>query len=232
LTKIVNAEIDLLKRAAATRAVEEIQNGMVVGLGSGTTAAFALEAMAKRINEGLSMVGVPSSEKTAAIARQLNVPLTDFDTHPHIDLTIDGADQVERSTLNLIKGLGGSLLREKIVAAASTRMIVIVDSSKVVDRLGSRTPLPIEVVPFGWQATFGKLDEIGCKPSLRTIGGIPFITDEGNYIADCSVGEVADASTLGRQITNIVGVVETGLFIDLASMIVVGGINGIEIIRK
>lgn len=232
MTKIFNVDFNQFKKAAATRAVEEIENGMVVGLGSGSTAAFALEAMAKRIGEGLEMIGIPSSEKTAAIARQLGIPLTDFGAHPHIDLAIDGADQVEHSTLNLIKGLGGSLLREKIVAAASRRMIVIVDSSKMVDRLGSRTPLPVEIVPFGWQATFEKLEKSGCKPALRTIDGVPFVTDEGNYIVDCSVGEVENASIFQRQIANIVGVVETGLFIGIASMIVVGGINGIEIIRK
>lgn len=230
MIKTFSAETDLFKRAAATRAVEEIENGMVVGLGTGSTATFALEAMAKRISEGLVMVGIPSSEKTADLARHLGISLTDFDTHSHIDITIDGADQVERSTLNLIKGLGGSLLREKIVAAASKRMIVIVDSNKMVARLGSRSPLPVEIVPFGWQATCEKLDRLGLKPDLRTIDGIPFVTDEGNYIADCGVAEIADACAIEKQIISIVGVVETGLFISVASMIVIGGINGVEIL--
>ncbi len=232
MIKTFSAETDILKRAAASRAVEEIQNGMVVGLGTGSTVTFALEGMAKRIGDGLDMVGIPSSEKTADIARHLGIPLTDFDTYPHIDLTIDGADQVERPTLNLIKGLGGSLLREKIVAAASKRMIVIVDSNKMVERLGSRTPLPVEIVPFGWQATCEKLERLGFKPDLRTIDDIPFVTDEGNYIADCGVAEIADASALEKQIVSIVGVVETGLFISVASMIVIGDINGVEIIRR
>lgn len=232
MKKASGAETDRLKRAAAVRAVEEVENGMVIGLGSGSTAAFALEALADRIGKGLRITGIPSSEKTTNIARRLKIPLTDFDAHRRIDLAIDGADQVERSTLNLIKGLGGSLLREKIVAAASKRMIIIVDQSKLVERLGQRTPLPVEIVPFGWQSTFEKLDALGCKPVLRMTDELPFVTDEGNYIVDCGVSDIADSTLLEQQLASIVGVIESGLFIDLADTVFIGGRNGVEVIRK
>src|SRR6185437_7165453 len=151
------------KRAAAARAIEEVEDGMVLGLGSGSTAAFAVEALAARIAKGLRVAAIPSSEATAALARQFGVPLTSLAKHRRIDVTIDGADQVERGTLNLIKGLGGALLREKIVASASDRMIVVVDETKLVDRLG-RSPLPVETVSFGWQTTLDRLSAFGCEP--------------------------------------------------------------------
>src|SRR5258705_13768603 len=157
----------VLKRAAAEAAVELVQDGMVVGLGTGSTAAFAIEALARRHRQGLRFLGIPTSEPTAAHARAAGIPLTSFAEHRRIDLTIDGADEVERGTLNLIKGLGGALLREKIVAAASARMIVIVDELKVVARLGARVPLPVEVVRFGWQTVLDRLSGVGAMPTLR-----------------------------------------------------------------
>lgn len=224
------AALNVLKRAAAVRAVAEVESGMVLGLGSGTTAALAIEALAARISEGLQVVGIPTSETTAALARRHGVPLTTFDTHRRIDLTIDGADEVDCRTFHLIKGLGGALLREKIVAAASERMIVVVDETKVVDRLGARGPLPVEIVPFGWQATFERLAAMGCRPRLRTAVDRPFKTDNGNYIADCIVTEIADPPALEARLAKIVGVVESGLFIGLASMLVIGRKNGVEVI--
>jgi ribose 5-phosphate isomerase A len=220
------------KRAAAVRAVAEIEDGMVVGLGSGSTAAFAVEALAARIAKGLRVVGIPTSEKTASLAYRLGVPLTSFTEHRRIDVAIDGADQVERSTLILVKGLGGALLREKIVASASSRMIVVVDETKLVDRLGGDTPLPVEIVPFGWQIVLDRLAAIGCAPRLRLAGEQPFVTDGGNYIADCTIAEIADPSSWQTQLSAIVGVVETGLFIDLASTVVVGRPTGVEVIEK
>ena len=226
------AELDALKQAAAVRAVAEVESGMVLGLGSGTTAALALEALAARISEGLRVVGIPTSEKTAMLARRRGVPLTTFDAHRRIDLTIDGADEVDCRTFHLIKGLGGALLREKIIAAASERMIVVVDESKVVDCLGAHGTLPVEIVPFGWQTTLDRLAAMDCQPRLRMIAGEPFRTDGGNYIVDCIITEIADPPVLEARLADTVGVVESGLFIGLASMLVIGRKNGVEVINQ
>ena len=221
-----------IKRAAAARAVAEVADGMVVGLGSGSTAAFALEHLAERVAGGLRIAGIPTSKATAALARRLGIPLTDFDRNPRIDLTIDGADQVERGTLHLIKGLGGALLREKIVAAASARLIIAVDESKLVDRLGGRTPLPVEIVRFGWQTTLDRLAALGCAPQLRRAGGEPVTTDGGNLIADCALAEIPDPPALEARLSSIVGVVETGLFIGMAAAVVIGHAAGVEIVQR
>src|SRR6185437_4216362 len=204
----------------------------VVGLGTGSTAAFALEAIAKRLGEGLRILGIPTSEATAAAARRLGIPLTDFAAHPAIDLTIDGADEVECGTLDLVKGGGGALLREKIVASASRRMIVVVDEGKLVDRLGSRMPLPVEVVPFGWQAAAARLAATGAETRLRMAGAAPFRTDGGNYIVDCAYGGIADAPALERRLGAIVGVVESGLFVGLAAAVIVGTPAGLRRIER
>lgn len=221
-----------MKRAAALTAVEQVEDGMVLGLGSGSTAAFAIEALAARIAKGLRIVGIPTSERTAALARRLGVPLASFAEQRHIDVAIDGADQVERSTLNLVKGLGGALLREKIVASASHRMIVVVDETKLVGRLGRATPLPVEIVSFGWQTVLDRLTAIGCTPQLRMAGEQPFTTDGGNYIADCAIAEIPDAAALETRLAAVVGVVESGLFVGLASKVIVGGADGIQVIEK
>lgn len=220
------------KRSAARRAVAEVEDGMILGLGSGSTAAFALEALAARVAAGLRVAGIPTSERTAALARRLGVPLTSFAEHRHIDLTIDGADQVERGTLNLIKGLGGALLREKIVAGASDRMIVVVDETKLVDRLGGRTPLPVEIVAFGWQTVLDRLAAMGCAPLLRAEADQPVVTDGGNYIADCAVAEIADPAALEARLATTLGIVESGLFVGLASRIFIGREGGVEVIAK
>jgi len=220
------------KRAAAARAVMEVEDGMVLGLGSGSTAAFAVEALAARIKKGLRVVGIPASETTDALARRLGVPLTSFAEHRRIDIAIDGADQVERGTLNLVKGRGGALLREKMVAAASDRMIVVVDETKLVDRLATNTPLPVEIVSFGWQTVLDRLAAIGCGPRLRLVGDKPFMTDGGNYIVDCAIAEIPDPAALEARLSAIIGVVESGLFIGLASKIVVGRPTGVEVIER
>lgn len=228
----IAADLDDMKRAAALRAVEEVEDGMVLGLGSGSTAAFALEALAARIVRGLRIAGIPTSEKTAALARRLDVPLTSFAEHRRIDLTIDGADQVERGTLNLVKGLGGALLREKIVASASRRMIVVADETKLVERLGARTPLPIEIVPFGWETVLDRLAAMSCAPRLRLADGKPFVTDSGNYIADCALDDVGDAAGLEARLAAVVGVVDSGLFVGIASSAVIGTSTGVAVLRK
>ncbi|MGH7033726.1 MAG: ribose-5-phosphate isomerase RpiA [Stellaceae bacterium] len=221
-----------MKVAAAQRAVEEIADGMVVGLGSGSTAELALEALAARMAQGLRVAGIPTSERSAALARRLGIPLTDFGEHRRLDLAIDGADQVERSTLNLVKGRGGALLREKIVASAADRMIVVVDETKLVGRLGGAMPLPVEIVAFGWQTVLERLAAIGCAPQLRFAARQPFATDGGNYIADCVFAAGIDAPAIEAQLSAITGVVETGLFIGLASKVVVGRPSGVEVIGR
>jgi ribose 5-phosphate isomerase A len=218
-----------LKRAAAQAAVELVQDGMVVGLGTGSTAAFAVEALGRRHREGLQFIGIPTSERTAAQAKAANIPLTSFREHREIDLTIDGADEVERDTLNLIKGLGGALLHEKIVAAASRSLAIVVDGSKLVDRLGARTPIPVEVVAFGLEATLAALESIGASAQLRqSATGEPFVTDSGNRILDCSFGPIADPATLEERIRRVVGVVESGLFIGRANVVFVADASGVH----
>ena len=220
---------DALKRAAAEAAVELVQDGMVVGLGTGSTAAFAVEALARRNRDGLRFVGIPSSERTAAQAAAAGIRLTSFAKHRQIDLTIDGADEVERGTLNLIKGLGGALLREKILAAASRRLAIIVDGVKLVDRLGTRVPVPVEVVAFGLEATQARLEALGAQAALRlSPPGEPFVTDSGNRILDCSFGPIADPARLEERIGRVVGVVESGLFISRADPVFVADSAGVH----
>jgi ribose 5-phosphate isomerase A len=220
---------DALKRAAAEAAVELVQDGMVVGLGTGSTAAFAVEALARRHNQGLRFVGIPTSERTAAQARAGGIPLSSFAEHPQIDLTIDGADEVERGTLNLIKGLGGALLREKIVASASRQLAIIVDGVKVVDRLGAHAPVPVEVVAFGLDVVREALEVFAAevRPRLAPSGEL-FVTDGGNHILDCRfAGPIADPARLEDRIRRIVGVVESGLFIGRADPVFVASAQGV-----
>jgi ribose 5-phosphate isomerase A len=225
-------ERDRLKRLAAAAAVAEIEDGMVLGLGSGSTAALAIEALAERVAQGLDVVAIPTSERTAAQAQRLGIKLTSFAEHRRIDLTIDGADEVEVDTLNLIKGRGGALFREKIVASASARMVVIVDESKLVDRLGQKSSLPVEMATFGWQMVFERLAEADARPCLRMSGDQPFRTDGGNYIADCAIGEISDPAKLEQRLRAIIGVVENGLFLGLASRVTVGTPTGVKLLDR
>jgi ribose 5-phosphate isomerase A len=225
-----DADRDTLKRAAAEAAVELVQDGMVVGLGTGSTAAFAVEALARRHRQGLRFVGIPTSERTAAQASAAGIPLSSFAEHRQIDLTIDGADEVERGTLNLIKGLGGALLREKIVASASRQLAIIVDDSKLVDRLGAHAPVPVEVVAFGMEVAQAALEVFAAevRPRLSPAGEL-FVTDSGNRILDCRfAGPIADPARLEERIRRIVGVVESGLFIGRADPVFVADRQGIH----
>jgi ribose 5-phosphate isomerase A len=226
---------DELKRQAAARAVEYVQPGMRLGLGTGSTAKHFVDLLAERVRDGLDVVGVPTSEATRAQAESLGVPLTTLDETPELDLTVDGADEFDMD-LRLIKGGGGALLREKIVAAASARMIVITDSSKRVERLG-RFPLPVEVAPFGAEATrraiAAALRSAGCagEIALRAgAGGAPFVTDGGHYIFDCKLGSIPDAETLSERLARVPGVMEHGLFLGLANAIIVAADGGVEVI--
>jgi ribose 5-phosphate isomerase A len=228
-----DARRNALKRAAAEAAVELVQDGMVVGLGTGSTATFAIEALGQRLREGLQFSGIPTSERTAAQATAEKIPLTSFREHRKIDLTIDGADEVERGTLNLIKGLGGALLHEKIVAAASKRLAIVVDAFKLVDQLGARTPVPVEVVAFGLEATQAALELLGAKALLR-LSAIdePFVTDSGNRILDCNFGPIVDPGQLEERIRRVVGVVECGLFVGRADVVFVADVTGVHRLEK
>jgi len=220
---------DTLKRAAADFAAVQLESGMVVGLGSGSTARLMVAALGRRVKEGLRVVGVPTSEQTAEQARALGIPLATLAECPSIDVTIDGADEVELGTLNLIKGGGGNQLREKIVATASSRLTIIVDETKLVRQLGAKAKVPVEVAQFGWQATARSLSKLNANPSLRLSSeGKPFITDGGNYILDCAFGPIESATLLQRELDSVVGVIEHGLFIGLASQVLVGTPEGVK----
>ena len=209
-------------------AVAMVEDGMVVGLGTGSTAAFAIDGLIERVRRGLKIVGIPTSERSAKQAKDGGIELTDFAHHPNVDLTIDGADEIARGSLNLVKGLGGALLREKIVAAASARLVIVADEPKLVDGLGGTVPVPIEVVSFGWETTAVRLARLGARPILRQAADAsPFRTDGGNVILDCHFAGIADPGELERDLSMVVGVVETGLFIGMATTALVATPDGI-----
>jgi len=216
------------KRLAAERAVEYVQDGMVVGLGTGSTAFYAVKKLGERVRNGLRIRSIPTSESTRQLAEAEGIPLTSFEAVSAIDLTIDGADEVDPD-LNLIKGGGAALLREKIVSAASRENVIIVDSSKTVKRLGA-FPLPVEVIPFGWQVVTRRIDALGGNPQLRLKDGAPLVTDQGNWILDCAFGAIPDAAGLELTLNNLPGVVENGLFIKRCTQLVVA--QGQELIVR
>jgi ribose 5-phosphate isomerase A len=220
------------KKAAAEAAAKLVETGMVVGLGTGSTASFVVSELGRRVSqEGLRIIGIPTSERTAEQARSLKIPLATLAEHTEIDLTIDGADEVERGTLYLIKGHGGALLREKIVAAASKRMAVVADETKLVERLGTHFSVPVEVVPFGWQATKRKLSQLGANPTLR-LGADkrPYVTDGGHYIVDCAYGPMQAPKEVAHHLDHVVGAVEHGLFLGFASQVFIGGHSGVKVL--
>jgi ribose 5-phosphate isomerase A len=226
-----------LKERAALRALEYVRDGMAIGLGTGSTAARFVEALSYKVASGLNVICVPTSETTREQAEALGIPLTTLDEVPRLNLTVDGADEID-DRLRLVKGGGGALLREKIVATASDRMIVIADGTKLVPMLGA-FPLPVEVVPFGITATFRLMEamaaEAGCQGeiTLRTLGsGDPFLTDQGNYILDCAFGRIAEPEVLAFALKRVPGVVEHGLFLGVADMAIVAKPGGIEVIRR
>ncbi len=220
---------DARKRAAAAAAVALVHDGMVVGLGTGSTAAFAIDALAQRVRHGLRILGIPTSARTAAQARDAGIPLTSLTEHRRVALTIDGADEIALGSLDLIKGLGGALLREKIVASASDRLVIVADAAKLVERLGASAPVPVEVVRFGWETTAERLAMLKGNPVLRRGGdGHPFHTDGGNLILDCGFGPIADAAALEQELSCVVGVVETGLFIGMTDMALVADGDGVR----
>jgi ribose 5-phosphate isomerase A len=227
---------DTLKLRAAERALDYVRPGMRLGLGTGSTAAKFVGLIGARVAEGLDVICVPTSEATRVQAEGLGIPLATLEEQPELDLTVDGADEVDES-LQLIKGGGGAHLREKIVAAASTRMVVIADDSKRVSKLGN-FPLPVEIVPFGWRTTMSKVSDTvrlnGCKGPVTVRGSEsdPFVTDNGNYILDCAFGEIDDPEQVATQLSLLPGVVEHGLFIGLTHAAVIASADGVEIIGE
>lgn len=228
---------DAQKRAAAARAVEFVRPGMKVGLGTGSTAKHFVELLGERVRCGLDIVAVPTSEATHADAKHWRIPLTTLDETPDLDLTVDGADEIGPE-LALIKGGGGALLREKIVASASRRMIVIADESKCVETLG-RFPLPVEIAPFGYCATekaihtaISGIQQAGPLPLRRGKDGHPFVTDGGHWIIDAALGRIDDPGAMAQALAAVPGVMEHGLFIGIAQMAIVGGADGVRIVER
>ena len=220
-----------MKKQAAEKAAQYIEDGMIVGLGTGSTVEFAIKKIGELVQGGLHIKGIPTSLKTKRLATELQIPLTELDEHTEIDVTIDGADEVD-SNLNLIKGGGGALTREKIIAYHSKKVIIIVDETKIVKGLGCDSFLPVEVTKFGWQATKKALEAMGCTAEMRKIMDEPFITDNQNYILDCDFGKINEPETLEKEINNIPGVLENGLFIGLADEVIVGSKQGIMTLER
>ncbi|KAJ8770283.1 hypothetical protein K2173_012753 [Erythroxylum novogranatense] len=230
---------DDLKKIAAYKAVEFVESGMVVGLGTGSTAKHAVDRIADLLRQGKlkNIVGIPTSKKTHQQAVSLGIPLSDLNAHPTVDISIDGADEVDPG-LNLVKGRGGSLLREKMIESASKKFIVIVDETKLVKHVGANGAMPVEVVPFCWKFTQERLQKLfeyaGCVAKLRTSGGEnneAFVTDNGNYIVDLFFErDIGDLKAAGDAILRLAGVVEHGMFIDMATTVIVAGELGVRLI--
>ncbi|MBB6732189.1 ribose-5-phosphate isomerase RpiA [Cohnella zeiphila] len=213
-----------LKKIAAEKAVEWVEDGMTIGLGTGSTAYWAILRIAERVREGLTVRAAASSIRSEQLAREHGIPLVSLDEIDRFDLTIDGADEAD-DRLNLIKGGGGALLREKVLAASSDRFVVIVDESKRVRTLGA-FPLPVEIVPFGSRLTLNALKALDGNPAVRMDGDRPYVTDNGNWIADCRFGTIDDPEQLSVRLNRIPGVVENGLFVGMTSAVVVGTAGG------
>jgi ribose 5-phosphate isomerase A len=222
-------DVEKEKKLAALRSMEFIEDGMTVGLGSGSTARYFVKELGRKIREGMNIRGVPTSGKTSALAREEGIPLIGFSEIRRLDVTVDGADEVDPN-LNLIKGGGGALLREKIVASATQQLIVVCDSRKPVEILGT-FPLPVEVVSFGWQLVADRIGALGCQVEMRKESpGKPFLTAENNYILDCHFWKIPDPEALAIKLERMTGVVEHGLFVGLADLVIVGKGNGTEIL--
>jgi ribose 5-phosphate isomerase A len=216
---------DDFKRQAAIAALDEVRNDMVVGLGTGSTASHFIRELGTRVREGLNVVAIPTSKASDRLAHEVGIPLTSFHQNPTIDVTVDGADEVSPE-LDLIKGLGGALVREKIVARASRRVVIVADETKVVQRLGSRTVIPIEVIPFAVELVTLRLAEWGGQAEVRQKSGKPFVSDNGNMVLDWRHGTIEQPSVLEKQIKDITGVVDSGLFCGIADLVIVAGSTG------
>jgi ribose 5-phosphate isomerase A len=228
----VSNQLDREKAAAAKASLRYVNDGDIVGLGTGSTAAFMVRALAEKVRAGLKIVGIPTSKRTGELAASLGIAVTTLDEYQDINVTIDGADEFD-SQLRLIKGGGGALLREKIVASASRKLVIIADSSKQASKLG-RFPLPVEVIPFAEKLVARKIVAMGAQVKLREYAyGNPFVTDEGHHILDCHFGEIDDPEKIGSELSFMPGIVEHGLFLNMASVVVVGKADGVvELTRK
>ena len=222
---------ETLKQLAAEAAAKNVQDGMVVGLGTGSTVYYALLKLGEMVRGGLDIIGIPTSKQTEEIANAHGIRLSTLEQHQVIDVTIDGADEVD-TDLHLIKGMGGALVREKIVAHASNQLIIVADESKLVEALGTKSPLPVEVVPFGWQTTQLALNQLCDRISLRLVNNAPFRSDNGMYILDCHFNSIPQPAQTERMINNIPGVVENGLFVNRAEKAIIGTASGIQIREK
>jgi ribose 5-phosphate isomerase A len=219
---------DALKREVAAQAAAMVEDGMVVGLGTGSTAAFFIDSLIGRARQGLNILCIPTSERSAAQARAGGLHIVGFDTHTSIDICIDGADEIKRDNLDLVKGLGGALFREKIVASAAKKLVIIADQEKLVDWLGTKSPVPVEVTRFGWELTQSRLLAFAETATRREQpDGEVYVTDGGNYIIDCGFAPIENAGDLNRHLLNIVGVVETGLFVGMARLALVADAHGV-----
>lgn len=219
---------DALKREVGEQAAAMVEDGMVVGLGTGSTAACFIDSLIARARKGLKIQCIPTSERSAAQALAGGLTLVGFDTQTSIDICIDGADEIKRDSLDLVKGLGGALFREKIVASAAKKLVIIADAEKLVDWLGTKSPVPVEVTRFGWELTRFRLEKLAETAIRRTQpDGEAYLTDGGNYIIDCAFAPIANAAELNRHLLSIVGVVETGLFVNMAQLALVADGNGI-----
>lgn len=222
------------KQRAGEAALQHVQDGMILGLGTGSTARFFIEALGSALASGKlhDVRGLPTSLESEKLARKGGIPVVSFAQTQRVDLTIDGADEIAPD-LTLIKGLGGALLREKIVAQNSGKLVIIADASKLVTKLGTKTPLPVEVTQFGFESSERFLRDLGCVPTLRRqAGGAPFVTDNGNYIFDCKFAEIADARALNLKLATRAGIVESGLFIDLAHTAIIADDTTVWTIAK
>ena len=221
-----------LKQQAGEYAADLIEPGMVIGLGTGSTAIFATRRIAQRLHNGdlRDIVALPTSLATEAAANALGIPLTTLASHPRVAITIDGADEVD-PVFNLIKGGGGAHLREKIIAQATVRLVIVVDESKLSPQLGANWPVPVEVIPFNWESQAAYLRSLGAAPALRLAGDRPFHSDQGNLILDCDFGPIADPAVLDVALNSRAGIVEHGLFINMARDVVVAGAGGVRHLR-
>jgi len=219
---------DDLKRQAALRALDEIRDGMIVGLGTGSTAAHFIRELGKA---GLKVAGIPTSEESRRLAEEVGIRLTTFKEHPQVDVTVDGADEVSPQ-LDLIKGLGGALVREKIVAHASKRVVIVVDESKLVDRLGSKTVIPVEVLPLAVPRILLQLNELGGEARAREKNGQTFVSDNGNAILDWRHGVIDDPSALEKMLKSLTGVVDSGIFANTANCVIVAAATGIRKLER
>jgi len=218
-----------LKEMAAREAVKHVKDGMVVGLGSGSTASIAIRFLGDKVKEGWKLVGIPTSRESESIGKSAGIKIGELKDYPDVDLTIDGADEVDPE-LNLVKGLGGALVREKIVAVSSKTEIIIVDESKLVSHLCEKAPLPVEIVKFASESTMRRLQKFGCVPTLREKGGIAFITDNGNLIADCRFPRIENPGKMESDLNLVPGVVDNGLFVGLADLVIVASKGGVRTI--